>query len=121
MGGIVFFQTANRATLIEFYEDRLGANRWLRQEAGCTILDIDGLLVGFCDAEEPETDGIITVVLSDRETVDRWYDRLADIAEGPPQHNPDFEIYQFFARDPEGRTLEVQSFDHETPPVTGDH
>lgn len=118
MTGIVFFQTADQSAVVEFYVDRLGADQWLHQEAGCTILKLDTLLLGFCASDTPETKGIITIVLDDRAAVDQWYDRLTDIAEGPPTHNPDFEIYQFFARDPEGRTVEIQSFEHETPPVT---
>lgn len=120
MSGIVFFETTIRDRLVSFYRERLGATRWLEQEAGCTILAIDNLLLGFCDSTKPETDGVLTVVLDDRAAVDRWYERLEDIAAEPPTHNPEFDIYQFFASDPEGRTLEVQTFEHATQSVSNE-
>ena len=44
------------------------------------------------------------------------HQRLTGYAEHPPRENPDYRIYHFFARDPEGRSLEFQSFLHELPP-----
>jgi hypothetical protein len=41
---------------------------------------------------------------------------LRDVARGPPAHNDDFEIYQFFLDDPDGRTVEIQTFLHDVPP-----
>lgn len=120
MTGIIFFQTAARTEIVSFYQDRLTATRWLEQEAGCTILQIDNLLIGFCDADQPSTDGIITIARENRDAVDQWYQRLEDVAQSPPEYNADFDIYQFFASDPEGRTIEVQSFEHEIPPVPSD-
>ncbi|ACV46431.1 MULTISPECIES: VOC family protein [Halomicrobium] len=117
MSGIVFFRTENRAETVSFYTDRLGFDVWLEQDGGCTILAYDNLLVGFCDGTETETDGIVTVVLDDEAAVDDCHADLADVARGPPKPNDDFGIYQFFATDPDGRTVEVQTFQHETPPV----
>jgi len=117
MSGIVFFRTDQRARVVAFYADRLGAEEWLEQDAGCTILRVDNLLLGFCDAEVPGTDGIVTVVVEDRAAVDDCYEDLRDVARGPPAVNDDFDIYQFFADDPDGRTVEVQTFLHPTPPV----
>jgi nitroreductase len=49
------------------------------------------------------------------------YERLGDLAEAEPVYNDAYHIYQFFARDPEGRRLEFQFFDHELPPfLAGD-
>ncbi len=43
--------------------------------------------------------------------MDKVYSRLADVAEGEPESRvPDYNIYQFFGKDPEGRTLEFQCF-----------
>jgi len=120
MSGIVFFRTANRAAVIDFYTDRLGFDVWLEQEGGCTILSYDTLLVGFCDAAETETEGIVTVVLDDEAAVDDLYADLSDVARGPPETNDQFDIYQFFAEDPDGRTVEVQTFLHPTPPMSAE-
>jgi catechol 2,3-dioxygenase-like lactoylglutathione lyase family enzyme len=115
MTGIVFYRTADRARVVEFYQERLGFGEWLVQEGGCTILRRDNLLLGFCDAEESEDDGIVTVVVEDRTAVDRVYENLADVAQESPTENEAFDIYQFFAEDPDGRTVEVQTFLHPTP------
>ncbi|MFB6235920.1 MAG: VOC family protein [Halopenitus sp.] len=117
MSGIVFFRTANRTQVVDFYTDRLGFDRWLEQEGGCTILRYDNCLVGFCDAAETETGGIVTVVVDDEATVDDLHSALDDVARDPPERNDDFGIYQFFAADPDGRTVEVQTFLHPTPDI----
>jgi len=119
MSGIVFFRTSQRGSVVEFYTDRLGFNRWLKQDGGCTILRRENLLVGFCDADESETEGIVTVVVEDQTTVDAIYDELDSDRIDPPAENSEFDIYHFFLADPDGRSVEVQTFLHETPPVGG--
>lgn len=115
MTGIVFFRTEQRDRLVEFYCDRLGLTEWLDQPGGCTILQFETLLVGFCEAATTETDGIVTLVVDDRDAVDDRYAALRDVADDPPRRNDDFDIYQFFLRDPDGRTVEVQTFCHDRP------
>jgi catechol 2,3-dioxygenase-like lactoylglutathione lyase family enzyme len=118
VSGIVFFRTADRERVVEFYRERLGFETWLEQDAGCTILRHDDLKLGFCDAgstDDADTDGIVTLYYDTRAAVDERHDDLADVATEPPRENDDYDIYQFFARDPEGRTLEVQTFLHDLP------
>lgn len=116
MSGIVFFGTRALDGVVAFYVDRLGATVWLEQP-DCTVLKYDNQLLGFCDREAAETMGTITFVVEDPAAVDALHDELADVARGPPRENERYEIYQFFADDPEGRTVEVQTFLHPTPPV----
>mgnify|MGYP000023549917 CR=1 FL=1 len=118
MSGIVFFGTDHHDTVVEFYIDRLGFDIWLEQPS-CTILQHGTLLVGFCQRDETETGGTVTVVLDSPNAVDEWHDRLADVAEGPPSENTDYQIYNFFGTDPDGRSFEVQTFLHETGPIPG--
>lgn len=118
MTGIIFFQTSLRGQIVEFYTGEVGFEEWLEQDGGCTILQRANLLIGFCDAPESETDGIVTIVVEDRETVDALYDQLKSHAHGPPEENAAFDIYQFFLEDPDGRSVEVQTFLHETPPIS---
>lgn len=115
MTGIVFFRTEQRGAVVDFYCERLGFETWLEQEAGCEILRRDNLLLGFCDDTETETDGIVTVVLETEEAVDAMYDDLESVADHAPTVNEEFDIYHFFARDPDGRAVEVQTFRHEVP------
>jgi hypothetical protein len=117
MSGIVFMESAQREETVEFYQEQLGAKQWLEQEGGCTICKYDNMLFGFCDGSDPDQEIVLTFVTDDREGVDALYDTLEDRAHEPPAENDQFGIYQFFADDPEGRTVEVQTFLHETPDV----
>lgn len=116
MTGITFFGTRALEAVVAFYTDRLGASVWLEQP-DCTVLQYDNQLLGFCNREVAETDGTLTFVVEDREAVDALRDDLADVARDEPVENERYEIYQFFADDPEGRTVEVQAFLHPTEPV----
>lgn len=114
MTGIVFFGTADRSSIVDFYMERLDFELWLEQE-GCTILRHDNLVLGFCDAESPDTGGIVTIAVDSRGAVESWYSRLQDRAAGDPVENERFDIYHFFGTDPEDRTIEVQTFLHDIP------
>ncbi|PSQ13722.1 glyoxalase [Halobacteriales archaeon QS_8_69_73] len=111
MDGIVFFGTERLETVVDFYRD-IGAEVWLEQP-DCTILRFGDFRVGFCARETAETDGIVTVVVDTRAAVDRLADDLGAAVEEPPRYNDRYEIYQCFAADPEGRTVEVQTFEHD--------
>jgi len=116
MSGIVFFGTEHHDEVVRFYTETMEMDVWLEQPA-CTILKHDNMLLGFCESDDTETEGVVTFVYGDREGVDDMHERLADRARGEPERNDEFDIYQFFADDPDGRTVEVQTFLHETDPV----
>ncbi|MFW5922687.1 MAG: VOC family protein [Halodesulfurarchaeum sp.] len=116
MTGIVFFGSETREDTVAFYTERVGADVWLEQ-SGCTILQYDNLLFGFCDREPAETSGVVTFVTENRDGVDAFYEELSDRARAEPEVNEEYDIYQFFAEDPEGRTVEFQTFLHETDPI----
>jgi len=109
MDGIVFFRTEQYDEVVSFYRE-LGATVWLEQP-DCTVLEAGAFRFGFCDRDSADTDGIITFVYPDREGVDEMYDRLEERAEEPPVFNETYDIYQFFATGPEGRTVEFQTFE----------
>ncbi|MEF8800620.1 MAG: VOC family protein [Halolamina sp.] len=108
-GGIVFFRTKNREQLVAWYTDTVGADVWLEQP-GCTILSFEGFRFGFCDGEETEENGILTFVYDDEDAVDAMHEQVSEAAEEEPHVNERYEIYQFFASDPDGRTAEFQTF-----------
>ncbi|WP_435358207.1 VOC family protein [Haloarchaeobius sp. DFWS5] len=116
MSGIVFFGSEDYEETAAFYREEVGATVWLEQ-AACTICKYDNMLFGFCDAEETETEGVLTFVTDDRDGVDEFYERFVDRARDEPSVNERFGIYNFFAEDPDGRTMEFQTFLHETDPV----
>lgn len=114
LGGLVFLKTADRASLVDFYIGRLGMSTWLEQP-NITVLNHGNMILGFHQIQsedEPDLQGMYTFVYPSREQVDQMYAKLQDIADGEPRHNERYRIYQFFAKDPEGRNLEFQAFLH---------
>lgn len=108
-GGIVFFRTDSRADVVEWYRSVVGAGTWLEQP-GCTILEFEGFRFGFCDADETEAGGILTFVYDSPDAVDAMHAAVGDAAREEPRENETYDIYQFFADDPDGRTAEFQYF-----------
>ncbi len=109
MAGIIFFRTRDLKQIQDFYTSQLGMIVWLEQ-AECVILKQGNLLVGFCQGEEAETNGMITLFYETPSEVDDMYRAMQSRATGKPVINERYNIYQFFARDPEGRALEFQAF-----------
>ncbi len=109
MSGILFLRTQNLDRLKEFYSKRIGADIWLEQ-ADCAILRHGNFLFGFCDRDETQSDAMLTFFYETREEVDRIYSDLKDIATTEPIYNEKYDIYQFFATDPDGRMVEIQQF-----------
>ena len=114
MNGIVFLKTLELFRIEKFYCERLDFELWLDQN-DVKILRHGNLLVGFCERDRVETEGMITLYYPEREDVDKMYAALEDIAETEPVDNETYGIYQFFARDPEGRMLEFQHFQYDVP------
>jgi len=116
VSAITFFATTDLDRIVDFYVGEIGADVWLEQP-DCTILKYDNQLLGFCECDEPDTEGILTFVFPDREGVDEMHRRLGERAREEPHENDEYDIYQFFATDPDGRTVECQTFRHPTDPV----
>lgn len=112
MAGIIFFRTENYDEVVEFYTQTVGADVWLEQP-DCTILNHDGFRFGFCDRDTTDDCGIVTFVYDDRAGVDEMHEVVGDAAREEPHENPKYQIYQFFADDPDGRTVEFQTFLHD--------
>ena len=115
---ITFLYCADLQETATFYEELLGLPLVLDQ-GGCRIVQVaegGGGYLGYCQrmVESKEKPGVIfTLVVEGREEVDSWYGKLkegeVEIPEAP-RLNPDYGIYHFFFQDPNGYTLEVQSF-----------
>ncbi len=116
MSGLLFFKTKDLNKITEFYTKRIGARIWLGQP-DCTVFKHGNFLFGFCqkDDQPADTNGVLTFFFESDIQVDDRYDDLQDIATTEPAYNDKYRVYQFFAKDPEGRTLEFQQFDHPLP------
>lgn len=116
LAGIVFFKTTMLEEIVDFYVNDIGMHIWLEQE-DCTILSQGNLLLGFCHRDIAEVEGLITFFYPTEEDVDAMYDLLENISISKPTLNERYQIYQFFAEDPEGRALEFQAFLHPVEPI----
>lgn len=108
---ITFLTVADIDRSHEFYAAGLGLAMVLDQ-GGCRIYRMTpDAFLGVCERPNPGSSGVVvTIVTGD---VDGWYSRFdragADI-DDVPRDNPEYRIYHFFARDPDGHLLEVQRF-----------
>ncbi|MEO0142436.1 MAG: VOC family protein [candidate division WOR-3 bacterium] len=109
MSGIVFFKTRDLNGIVEFYAKKIGMEEWLRQ-SGCVILRHGNMLLGFCQSEELENQGIITFFYQNTDQVYEMYKRFRLEALTEPTVNEKYNIYHFFIKDPEGRMVEFQTF-----------
>ncbi len=111
MNGIVFFRTQKLEELKEFYTNQVGCRLWLDQ-GDCIILKKGNLLFGLHQQKSAEKDALITFFCDSRIEVDLYYNKLKALADSVPSVNEKYRIYNFFARDPEGRKLEFQYFEY---------
>ncbi len=109
MSGIIFFGTKEFTSIINFYKERIGMDVWLEQ-ADCIIFQHQNLLLGFCQRDHADTDGMITFYFDTNGEVDQFYDKFKVEAVGLPKTNEKYGIYHFFCKDPEGRDVEFQRF-----------
>jgi len=116
MNGIIFFKTNKLDILKDFYLNEIGCEIWLEQ-GDCMIFKFGNMLFGFCDREEVDKCGMITFFYKTQNEVDLIYKKFASIAEASQKMNPKYQIYHFFAKDPEGRTIEFQWFKNEMKPI----
>lgn len=111
MSGIVFFKTQILDELKTFYTSQVGCEVWLEQ-ADCILLRHGNMIFGFHHQDEADTGAMITFFYESKDAVDQMYKKFKDIADSKPAANAKYDIYHFFARDPEGRMIEFQWFDH---------
>ena len=120
---ITFLNTRNLAETARFYEESLQLPLALDQGT-CRIYRAspDGYL-GFCqNAEAPNRTRNVILTLVTQE-VDDWYRRLCKRGvafEKPPAHNPRYNIYHCFLRDPNGYLIEIQRFEDPRWPPCAD-
>lgn len=109
MAGIIFFKTKELNKIRRFYIERIGMEIWLEQ-ADCVIFKHGNLLLGFCQRDECDTQGIITFFYENTDQVYDMYKKFRLEALSEPIVNEKYNIYHFFIKDPEERLVEFQTF-----------
>jgi nitroreductase/predicted lactoylglutathione lyase len=115
MAGIIFLKTKSLEVVSNFYIQQMDMRFWLRQ-ANCNIFQSDQMLLGFLESEQADTQGVITFFFKSKEEVDHYYEKIKHISVSKPKTNDKYGIYHFYAKDPEGRSLEFQCFLHDLEP-----
>lgn len=111
MAGIIFFNTENMDKTRNFYIEIMGMKVWLEQK-DCIILRHDNMLIGFCKGTRPFRESLITFFYTEKKEIDEIYEKLKNSAISGPVFNKDYNIYHFYAKDPEERDIEIQYFCH---------
>jgi len=116
MSGIVFLKCVDIDILKEFYMKTVGMSVWLEQP-DISILRHGNMLLGFHRAGSVDRECLITFFYETREEVDGMFAKMGDRATTQPRINDKYRIYNFFAKDPEGRNIEFQAFLHPVEPI----
>ena len=109
---VTFLKTHDLERTTRYYTEALGFRLVLDQGA-CRIFAIrPGAYLGFCLTEEPtgSDEVIVTLVVEDVDSACADLEKSGEQIEIRPRFNPRYNIYQFFARDPNGYLIEVQRF-----------
>ena len=113
---VTFIYTPDTVRAFAFYEDILGLSL-IHDEGVARIYRIAGSgYLGVCQEGEGrpcEPRGVCLSLITD--DVDGWYKRLTAkglTTKGPPASLPQYGVYSFFLRDPDGHLIEVQRFDN---------
>jgi catechol 2,3-dioxygenase-like lactoylglutathione lyase family enzyme len=109
---ITFLRTRDLDATTHFYTRVLGFRLALDQ-GSCRIFAIrPDAYIGFCKnenlGEKPEV--VVTLVVADVDAACALLEKQGVAIEVRPRFNPTYNIYQFFARDPNGYLIEVQRF-----------
>ena len=112
---ITFLYVSDLEASARFYQDGLGLPLALDQ-GSCRIYRVRGTqaYLGVCLGDPPPDNDIALIFTLVTDDVDALHQRIVAAGFTPdhePRHNPRYQIYHFFARDPDGYRIEVQRFD----------
>ncbi len=113
-GNISFYGTDDLNQTDQFYRNNFNLKLFKDQEK-CRIYKIPGgAMLGFCEHMDVLTKNKSPIITFLTDDVDEIYEKLSKVKDieilSEPVHNKEFSIYQFFLKDPNGYTIEVQNF-----------
>ncbi|HUT81750.1 MAG TPA: VOC family protein [Candidatus Bathyarchaeia archaeon] len=120
---ITFLQTDNLEKTTEFYTEILNCKLVVDQGLCRIFKTTQGSYLGFCLHEfldKGKNSVCLTFVCETKKEVNEWFDFLQKNnveVKNPPKENTKFQIYNFFATDPNGITIEIQCFLNPFPPL----
>ncbi|MCE7735636.1 MAG: VOC family protein [Candidatus Heimdallarchaeota archaeon] len=111
-------KTKDLENVVKFYIQTIGCTKWVSQPE-IEILKHDNFIIGFHASNSVDSAGLFTFFYETTKEVDSMFELLKsmDLASTEPKENSKYKIYNFFAKDVEGRNLEFQTFLHELPPI----
>lgn len=106
---VVFFQCKNLEKTGAFYCQVCKMKLWLNQP-GCKILDSGYGYLGFVENADfvMPSYSCISINCVDVDEVDQQYVRLKQYHPTQPKKHPNFPVYSFFVKDPDGYYVEFQ-------------
>jgi catechol 2,3-dioxygenase-like lactoylglutathione lyase family enzyme len=109
---ITFLKTRDLTMTTTFYTQSLGLPLTLDQGTCRIFKSGASAYLGFCltDGETGSNEVIITFVVDDVDDACKQIEQAGIQIEVRPRYNPQYKIYQFFIRDPNGYLLEIQRF-----------
>lgn len=111
---VTWVYTDDLAGTARFYSETLALQQVLDQGACRIFRTGDSSFLGVCQVRpgrEVEPRGVVITLVTD--DVDGWYARLDGLGvpvDAPPRRSEAFNVYAFFARDPNGYRIEFQRF-----------
>ena len=113
-GNINFYGTDNLEKTDNFYKKFFDLEIY-KDQGQCKIYNIPGAgMIAFCEHMEVLTKDKSPIITFLTDNVDEVYEEFKKMdgikIENAPVKKENFNIYQFFAKDPNGYTLEIQKF-----------
>lgn len=111
MSGVIFIRTQMLDELVKFYTEKIGCHIWIDQK-DVIILKHGNFIFGLHSSSVSDLDTLLTFFYDTKDDVDKMAEIMTDNKLTDPNENKRYSIYNFFAKDPEGRKLEFQHFNH---------
>ena len=108
---MINFYTCSDLAKTEAFWKRMGLTIYMHQK-NTVIFDSGEGMIGFIESQNHQTPAYscISLVKDTKEEIDQWYNQLKTDALDAPCIHPTAPVYSFFLKDPNGYTVEFQTF-----------